>query len=96
MYQGEVSLAEEDLPCFLEVVVDLNIKGLSKGNMEGFDSVEAGTKQFTHKNIKMSPITKGNVENNKKNTTNDNKSAISSSKLEESYDNLINIVNDSN
>ena len=34
MYQGEVDVAEEDLPAFLEVAEDLNIRGLSERNME--------------------------------------------------------------
>ena len=30
MYQGEVNVSEEDLPSFLEVAEDLNVKGLCK------------------------------------------------------------------
>ena len=38
MYQGEVNVAEEDLPSFLEVAEDLMVRGLSEGNKEGRDS----------------------------------------------------------
>jgi len=30
MYQGEVDVAKEDCPSFLEVAEDLNVKGLCK------------------------------------------------------------------
>ena len=35
MYQGEMNISEEELNSFLEVANNLNIKGLSKRNMEG-------------------------------------------------------------
>ena len=34
MYKGEVYVAEEDLPGFLEVAEDLNVRGLSEKNIE--------------------------------------------------------------
>merc|ERR1719291_1170760 len=34
MYQGEVDVAEDDLPSFLEAAEDLNIRGLSEANTE--------------------------------------------------------------
>ena len=36
MYQGEVNVAEEDLHSFLEVAEDLQVKGLSERNKEGY------------------------------------------------------------
>jgi len=65
MYQGEVNVAEEDLPGFLEIAEDLKIKGLSEVNKEDFDAVEDDTIQFSQKNIQLSPNIKGIVENNK-------------------------------
>jgi len=41
MYQGQVDVAEEDLPSFLEVAEDLNIRGLSERNMEACNTNEA-------------------------------------------------------
>ena len=35
MYQGEVNVAEEDLPDFLELAEDLLIRGLSERNKKG-------------------------------------------------------------
>ena len=43
MYQGEVNVAEEDLPSFLELAEDLNVKGLSEGNKGTHDSNEKVT-----------------------------------------------------
>ena len=40
MYQGHVDVAEEDLPSFLEVAEDLNIRGLSERNMEAWNSMK--------------------------------------------------------
>lgn len=40
MYQGEVTVSEEDLKGFLEVAEDLNVRGLSQRNMGGCDSNE--------------------------------------------------------
>merc|ERR1719469_1467412 len=38
MYQGEVVVAKEDLPSFLEVAEDLNIKGLCEVNNADYNS----------------------------------------------------------
>ena len=48
MYQGEVNVAEEDLTSFLEVAEDLNIRGLSEGNKEGYNAKLKIPLQATH------------------------------------------------
>ena len=40
MYQGEVNVAEEDLPNFLEIAEDLNVRGLSEKNTNSYKSIE--------------------------------------------------------
>jgi len=49
MYQGEVDVAAKDLPSFLEVAEDLNIRGLSTGNQESC-SLEKRSSQFNEMN----------------------------------------------
>ena len=48
MYQGEVNVAEEDFTSFLEVAEDLNIRGLSEGNKEGYNAKLKIPLQATH------------------------------------------------
>ena len=55
MYQGEVNVPEEDLPGFLEVAEDLNIKGLSERNMDSCDSNQEDPSQFTPSKFDLSP-----------------------------------------
>ena len=40
MYQGVVDVSEQDLPRFLEIAEDLNIRGLSEANLDSFNSEE--------------------------------------------------------
>ena len=40
MYQGVVDVSEQDLPMFLEIAEDLNIRGLSEANLDSFNSEE--------------------------------------------------------
>jgi len=64
MYQGEVNVAEEDVSGFLEVAEDLNIKGLSEGNVGGYDSNEENPSISVPSNIDPSPkINRRLVEN---------------------------------
>ena len=48
MYQGVVDVSEQDLPRFLEIAEDLNIRGLSEANLDSFNS-EENTSQINHK-----------------------------------------------
>ena len=40
MYQGEVDVAKEDCPSFLEVAEDLNVKGLCKKILITFSQIK--------------------------------------------------------
>ena len=64
MYQGEVDVAKEDLNIFLEVAEDLNIRGLSEGNMEGCNSTESNPSHVTPSDFKLSPERNINTERN--------------------------------
>jgi len=65
MYQGEVNVPEENLTGFLEVAEDLNIRGLSKGNMEVFNSNEEDLPKLTPSKFEASPERNRNQEENK-------------------------------
>ena len=47
MYQGVVDVSEQDLPMFLEIAEDLNIRGLSEANLDSFNS-EENTSQISN------------------------------------------------
>ena len=47
MYQGVVDVSEQDLPMFLEIAEDLNIRGLSEANLDSFNS-EENSSQINH------------------------------------------------
>merc|ERR1712096_423011 len=51
MYQGEVDVAEEDLPSFLEAAEDLNIRGLSEANTEGIMSSRELSPEPTYQDL---------------------------------------------
>ena len=51
MYQGQVDISEENLPSFLQVAEDLNVRGLYKRNTDVCESNEEYTTQFTNPNI---------------------------------------------
>ena len=55
MYQGEVNVAKEDLPSFLEVVEDLLIRGLSERKKEGKNSNHEEPPKSYHQNEAVSP-----------------------------------------
>ena len=61
MYQGEVNVAEEDLPSFLDVALDLNIKGLSEGTKEDYNSK---VERLSQNNIQATSKRKRTSENN--------------------------------
>ena len=46
----EVYVAEEDLPSFLEVAEDLNVKGLCENNKPNFDLNEEDPLQYSYLN----------------------------------------------
>ena len=92
MYQGEANVAEEDLCSFLEVAEDLNVKGLSKGNMVSLDSNEEGTSHFTPQEIYSLPKIDENVKS--KEQENDIDSIGLIPKFEQKCNNFIN--NDTN
>jgi len=54
MYQGEVDIAEEDLSSFLQVAEDLNVKGLSEGNIDSNSNGE-DVSQVRDSNLSTSP-----------------------------------------
>ena len=56
MYQGETNVIEENLPCFLEIAEDLNVKGLCKRNSEGFKLNRKKTLQVNNSSSKEENI----------------------------------------
>ena len=59
-----MDVAKEDLNIFLEVAEDLNIRGLSEGNMEGCNSTESNPSHVTPSDFKLSPERNINTERN--------------------------------
>ena len=57
VYQGEVNVAKEDLPSFLEVAEDFNIRGLSEGNKQVYNSHVKRSLQATYDNTAKRTIT---------------------------------------
>ena len=55
MYAGEVNVLEEDLYIFLEIAEDLNVRGLSEGNMDRAIPSEGNISQITNQEIDQSP-----------------------------------------
>ena len=51
MYQGEVNVAENDLPSFLEIAEDLNVRGLCEKNTEAYESKKEDAPQDTNEEI---------------------------------------------
>ena len=55
MYQGEVNVAEEDLPSFVEAAEDFNIRGLSEANTDVLITNRDSPSEPTHQDIASSP-----------------------------------------
>ena len=88
MYQGEVDVAEVDLPSFLEAAEDLNIRGLSEANTESLISNREIPIEPTHQDIAPSPKRNRAAERQQKSRF--NRDSLSDG-LE--IDNFINTVN---
>ena len=97
MYQGQVDVAEEDLRSFLEVAEDLNIRGLSEGNMEAYNSNEEDPSNFAHSNFDSSHERNGHTETYiKLQSTNDLDSSHSITEYEKSDERFLKNDNVSN
>lgn len=51
MYQGEANVSEEDLPSFLEIAEDLNVRSLCERNKEEFESDVRNTTHVNNLNF---------------------------------------------